>query len=261
MGLERRSEQRFNTPAKPAPVPLAKDEPSDLTQCPACSVAVRPGAVLCVECGARIGRIDTHVGAGVAATRAPCPKCGYDMSGVSGTTCPECGGLAPFAPAKLEFMTEQEEWTERQVFWETCRAAIWTSALSLLLLVGVAAAWYGPKGVGFWLAAIVPAWIAASIGYIGLGLMIRFLDTTIPITLLQVLGVTLLGLALVQLCFPYAAGRVTSFRYSYALLAAAVGVATMVVMDDDDRWQSLLASLPITIACLATPPILLAMLP
>lgn len=260
MGLNRRSEQKFNTPAKPAPLPLAQEAPSDLTHCPACSVAVRPGAVLCVECGARFGTIETHVQPGMA-TRAPCPKCGYDMSGVNGTTCPECGGLAPFGPAKLEFMTESEAWTERQVLWETCRAAIGATGIGLLLLVGLAAAWYGPKGVGFWLAVIVPAWLVASVGYIALGLLIRFLDTTIPITLLQVLGVTLVGLALVQLCFPFANGKVHTFRFSYGLIAAAVAFTTMMVMDDDDRWQSLLASLPISIACLGAPAILLAMIP
>ncbi|MBL8876864.1 MAG: zinc ribbon domain-containing protein [Phycisphaerae bacterium] len=260
MGLNRKSEQKFNTPAKPAPLPLAQEVPNDLTQCPACSVALRPGAVLCVECGARLGRIDTHVDPGMP-TRAPCPKCGYDMSGVNGTTCPECGGEAPFGPAKLEFMTDAEAWTERQVMWETCRAAIGASVFGLLLLVGLAAAWYGPKGVGFWLAAVVPAWVVASVGYIALGFIIRFLDTTIPITLLQVLGVTLIGLALVALFFPYTNGRVHTFRFSYGILAAAVALATMVVMDDDDRWQSLLASLPISIACLAVPALLLAAIP
>lgn len=260
MGLNRKSEQKFNTPAKPAPLPLAQEVPNDLTQCPACSVALRPGAVLCVECGARLGPIETQVQTGLA-TRAPCPKCDYDMSGVNGTKCPECGSDAPFGPAPMEFMTEQEEWTERQVLWETCRPAIGASVMGLLLLVGLAAAWYGPKGVGFWLAAIVPAWAAASIGYIVVGMIIRFLDTSIPITLLQVLGVTLIGLALVQLCFPYTNGQVHTFRYSYGLLAVAVGLATMVVMDDDDRWQSMLASLPISIACLATPALMLAMIP
>jgi len=255
MGLHRKFEQKFNTPAKPEPLPLAREAEEVATQCPACSVAIRPGAVLCVSCGARLGRIETVVAPG-AVSRAPCPACGYDLSGVSGTKCPECGGDAPFAPAPLDVMTEKEEWMAGQVLWETCRPAIFAGGFALAALLVLAGAWYGADGVKFWLAAIVPTWIVASVGYFVLGAILRFLDTTVPIALLQVLGVVLVGLTVTELVFPYNSGKVWFSLWTMMLVPAVVTGATMLLMDDDDRVDCFLASLPISVACLGVPLIL-----
>lgn len=257
MGLNRKSEQKFNTPAKPAPVPLAQDAEETATQCPACSVAIRPGAVLCISCGARLGRIDTVVAPGLV-SRAPCPGCGYDLSGVTGTTCPECGGAAPFAPPVLEFMTEKEQWMAGQVLWETCRPAIFGGGFALAVLLVLAGTWYGADGIKFWLAAIVPTWIVASVGYFVLGAILRLLDTTVPIALLQVLGVVLVGLAVTELVFPYNSGKIWISLWTMLLVPAVITGATMLMMDDDDRVDCFLASLPISAACLGVPLLLFA---
>lgn len=256
MSLHRKFEPRLNTPAKPQPLPLAQEPEETATECPACSVAIRPGAVLCVNCGARLGRIETVVPPGLM-TRAPCPGCGYDLSGVSGTKCPECGGHAPFAAAPLEVMTEAEEWMAGRVLWETCRNAVWAGGAGLAVMLILAGVWYGPQGIQFWLAAVIPTWIVASIGYLVLGAILRFLDTTIPIALLQVLGVTLVGLAITELVFPYSSGRIYSTR-TWLLVPVMVTGATMLCMDDDDRWDCFFASLPIMAACVAVPAVLLA---
>jgi len=257
MGLQRKVEQKLNTPARPAPLPLAQEAEADATQCPACSVAIRPGAVLCVSCGARLGRIETIAPPGVM-TRAPCPGCGYDLSGVDGTKCPECGGFAPFVAAPLDVMTEKEEWMAGQVLWETCRPAIAAAVCGLFLLLALAGAWYGTDGIKFWLAAIVPTWIVASIGYHVLGVILRFLDTTVPIALLQVLGVVMLGLAATELVFPYSSGQIWFAGKTILLVPVAITIATMLIMDDDDRIQCFFASLPITFACMGVPLILFA---
>lgn len=257
MGLTPKSVQKFNTPAKPAPLPLASEVDESITNCPACSVEIRPGAVLCISCGARIGRIDSVAPSGFA-TRAPCPNCDYDMSGVSGTTCPECGGLAPFAPPKLEFLTEKEEWTTKQVLWETCRNGFWIGGLGLVILFALAGWWYGADGFKFWLAAIVPTWAIASIGFIVLGLILRFLDTSIPITLFQVFAVVLVGLAATELVFPVTGGVIWFSFKTMLLVPIVVTGATVLVMDDDDRVQCFLASLPISLACLGVPLVLFA---
>ncbi|MFO0860986.1 MAG: zinc ribbon domain-containing protein [Phycisphaerales bacterium] len=258
MGLQRRSEQRFNTPAKPDPLPLAAEEADSLAACPACTAELRRGAVLCVSCGARVGKIETTVSA-AAPTRAACAKCGYDLSGVKEARCPECGSKAPIAPPRLEVMTEKEEWFASQVLWETCRNAVWVGIVGLTALFGIASWWYGARGVGFWAATIVPTWIAATIGYFFVGWIRQFLDTTIPIMLLQVLAVTIVGLAITQLVFPYTNGRIYSMRLIMAVPVLVAG-ATVIVMDDDDRVECLLVSLPITLACLVVPAVMLALL-
>ncbi|MBX3390318.1 MAG: zinc ribbon domain-containing protein [Phycisphaeraceae bacterium] len=259
MGLTPKSVQKFSTPSRPAPLPLASEVDETVTNCPACSVAIRPGAVLCINCGARIGRIDSVAPSGFA-TRAPCPNCDYDMSGMSGTTCPECGGVAPFAPPKLDFLTEQEEWTSRQVFWEACRNGVWVGALGLAILFALAGGWYGADGMKFWLAAIVPTWVVASVGFIVCGLILRFLDTSLPITLFHVLAVVLVGLAVTELVFPVTGGRIWFSLKTMLLVPIVVTGATVLVMDDDDKVQCFLASLPISLACLVVPLVLFAIL-
>ncbi|MGH7242810.1 MAG: zinc ribbon domain-containing protein [Phycisphaerales bacterium] len=256
MGVERKFVQKFNTPAKPDPLPLAQEVEENAAQCPACSVAIRPRAVLCISCGARLGRIDTVAPAGLM-SRAPCPGCGYDLSGVSGTKCPECGGFAPFAAVSLDDLTEREPSIDGRLLWEACRPAIFTSVFGLIVLTSLAGAWYGPDGVKFWIAAIIPTWVIASAGYFILGAILRFLDTTIPIALLQVLAVVMLGLAITELVCPYNAGKISITRLLF-VVPAVVTLATMLIMDDDDRVQCFLASLPITLACLGVPLVLLA---
>lgn len=257
MSLQRKFEQRLNTPAKPQPLPLALELDEVVTACPACSVAIRPGAVLCIRCGARIGRIDTVAPTGFA-TRAPCPNCDYDLSGVSATTCPECGGPAPFSPAPISTFAGSDDSASRRSLWEACRNSIVGGGFALIVMVALAGAWYGPKGVGFWLATIAPTWIVASAGYFAVASIMRFIDTTIPIAMVQVLGVVLVGLTITQLAFPSSAGGVSIGLWGILLVPAVVTAATMLIMDDDDRVDSFLASLPIALACASVPAILRA---
>ncbi len=256
MGLQRRSIQRFNSPASPDPLPLAPDEPQELmTECPACKISIRPGAVLCINCGARLGRIDTVAPAG-AALRAPCPNCGYDLSGIEGTTCPDCGGHAPFVAPDLddEGPMSLAERLGLEHFIRPAGALL----VGLAVLTAIAGAWYGSKGVLFWLALIIPAWTISSLGYFTVGAMMRFLDTTVPITLAQVLAVTVLGLAATELMFPFDGQVIRLWSGPFVFVPSIVTIATMILMDDDDRWNSFFASLPISLTCMITPYVLLS---
>ena len=258
MGLRRQFEQRWNAPAKPNPVPVASDE-MVLTACPACSVEIRPGAVLCVSCGARLGKIETVISV-VQATRAPCPACGYDMSGLTRTTCPECGAEAPNVPPRLEVLTEKEELFQRQAVREAYRRPLLAVFWGFALLMALVSWWYGLNGVKFWCAAIVPTWIAACIGYFVLGTIVRFLDSTITITAAQVLGVVMFGLLATALVFPYVNGVVYWGALQSILPFALVAAMTRLVMEDDDWIDSAVASLPIALSCIIVPAILLAIL-
>lgn len=261
MGLQRKSEQRWSSPANPDPMPLAAPDPNEVfTECPACKVPVRPGSVLCVQCGSHFGPMETKVTT-VGAIRAPCPKCGYDLSGISGTTCPECGGDAPVVLVSLSELTEISEPVSAAEKWQWYRRPTITFAVGFVLMLMLAGSWYGPRGVLFWLAVVIPAWFVASVGYLVLGAIIRFLDTSIPLTLTQVAGVVMFGLAATTLSFPYNAGKVVFSLRGLILVFAGVALVTRYVMEDDDFWDCFFASLPISCACLAVPMIALMLLP
>jgi ABC-type uncharacterized transport system permease subunit len=155
-------------------------------------------------------------------------------------------------------MTEKEEWMAGQILWETCRPAVAGAVCGLFILLALAGVWYGADGIKFWLAAIIPTWIVASIGYFVTGIVLRYLDTTIPILLLQVFGIVMLGLAATELVFPYSAGQVSIHWKTMMLVPIVVTIATMLIADDDDRIQSFLASLPITMSCVGVPFLLFA---
>lgn len=239
------------------PLALAPDwQQPTLDHCPACSIEVRPGAVVCVSCGARLSSTQTAVASGLQARQA-CKKCGYDLSGISSTRCPECNAKNPIAPPDVIERDEHDRWMERQVVWEAYKKPIAAFVIGVAIMLVLASGWYGTQGVAFWLVALPCAWIVGSIGYFIVGFLMGFLDTTLPITLSQTAAITAVGLAVAELCFPYDAGMVRIGIRPLLLVGGVITLTTVGVVDDDDKVNCFVASLPITLSCLAVPFVLL----
>lgn len=251
------AEQGLESIPEIEPLELAPDwEQPTLDHCPACTKEVRPGAVMCIACGARLTSTQTAVPFG-AQTRQACKKCSYDLSGVTGTRCPECGTENPIAPHEVVERDEHDRWMERQVVWEAYKKPLagFVAGTSILLLL--AGAWYGPQGVGFWSVALLIAWVVGTIGYFIVGFLMGFLDATIPITLAQTAAITAVGLAVTELCFPYNDGLVRVGIRPLVLVGGVVTLTTVGVVDDDDKINCFVASLPIMLSSMAVPYLLL----
>ena len=97
------------------PIPLEEDRDSKvpgpgqprtgatLRRCPGCSADVRSTTDRCGVCGFEFGRPAGSGASGAPGAVSPkkrgkkdlCASCGYDMSGLQGRRCPECGEFAP----------------------------------------------------------------------------------------------------------------------------------------------------------------------
>lgn len=239
------------------PIDLAPDwEQPTLDHCPACSKEVRPGAVVCVSCGARLANTQTPAPVG-AQTRKPCKKCGYDLSGITAIRCPECNTKNPIAPPEVIERDEHDHWMEKQVVWEAYKKPLAGFIIGSAIMLALAGGWYGPQGVAFWAVALPTAWLVGTVGYFIVGFLMGFLDTTIPITLSQTAAITAVGLAVTELCFPYDAGLVRVGIRPLVLVGGVVTLTTVGVVDDDDKINCFFASLPIMISCMGVPYILL----
>ncbi len=78
-----------------APLPAGMLDLTDRSSpCPACMHSMPPGAKVCVSCGYQVDKgiqTSTKVEKRKGRPGYPCEHCGYDLTGLRSTVCPECG--------------------------------------------------------------------------------------------------------------------------------------------------------------------------
>ena len=151
---------------KPAPPPrrqsAAEREALMLASavCPSCESNFPPDAILCISCGfdrrtrARVNAPPPQKKAKPAPEIATviCPKCGYNLAGLTSTTCPECGEGFTHASLNRQAKRRSSAAADRQL-WLTPSIMLGISSLVCLGYVGylgggiVAVAW--AIGTGF----------------------------------------------------------------------------------------------------------------
>lgn len=119
-------------PVAPAPPPPAGD-----FLCPVCIIRMPPDLGRCVQCGydpkkgIQTSRKFRKTRTKEGARRPVCAKCGYDMTGVPGTRCPECGTVADFARRRYDRAESR-----RIALWSYLKPAIMLAVgLSGILLI------------------------------------------------------------------------------------------------------------------------------
>lgn len=218
--------------------------------CPSCDRPFEPDAVICIGCGLNLttGRRVTapERATGVAALPdAPvaglvCARCGYDLRGLGGKPCPECG-QTPEGRRKGGSGGYREERREEEIagYWR----ATWmiggigiAAGLGLVLGVGVAALGWS---VGVCLLHLAVCAGAVAVSHLVLGFFFIGFEEDLRGVCVRSVGIGALwaGLWVVSMLLPRAPYYSDVFLAGFHGLIAAVLVHTLCDRDwDDSAW-------------------------
>lgn len=203
--------------------------------CPSCKSVLPLDAVLCTRCGLNLAtgqRLSEPPRDPADAARKqpakpthPCPSCGYDLTGLTGKPCPECGGTAE-GRRKGGRLGEREERREREI------ASYWRNTFLIAaigLLVGLALTFGVGIGLKRWDLATCAlhfglCQVGLFIGYFALCFFFLGFEEDVRGLALRLLGVAAVwaGLWMLVLLLPAA-------PFYGILFTAAVTVVTLVV--------------------------------
>lgn len=183
--------------------------PRQIDLCPECGRPQGKKSKLCVECGYNRETGETlksavHEGKVAKRKSVACEKCGYDLTGLRSTTCPECG------------LVNKARWQRVRSSTDTLK----TMYLKPLIMMGVALPIYfiamavvldsAVMGLAFGGGVFFARWIVGAIVYIACSMMFIGFD--------EPFGVTFMRL-----------GAVFAIVYAFDTVCAAIGVPRLIV--------------------------------
>ena len=215
--------------------------------CPGCEAGLGPDAVICTRCGLNLstGRKVTDRAPAPATLEKPkaglvCARCGYDLRGLGGKPCPECG-QTPEGRRKGGSGGYREERREEEIagYWR----ATWmiggfgiAAGLGLVLGVGVAALGWS---VGVCLLHLAVCAGAVAVSHLVLGFFFIGFEEDLRGVCVRSVGIGALwaGLWVVSMLLPRAPYYSDVFLAGFHGLIAAVLVHTLCDRDwDDSAW-------------------------
>lgn len=206
-------------PATPEP---SDDEYGSLVPCNDCGKLIRSGANVCVYFGTSTG-----AGSGGSAPGRPggtCSKCGYDLTGLTKSRCPECGERITKRGVKQRLAEASAQSARR----EYLKPAIVIAVCLPLWLLTVTLA-QGRSEIPMWLGALgVRAGIGAIV-YIVIGLAWMGFDAPMRLVLLRLLAALTATDLAVACC-----NAIIPIRWIRWTIPAFVLVATLAELSDID---------------------------
>jgi hypothetical protein len=162
---------------------LVPDSPppagSGLRPCPGCGRLIPPDSRRCVHCGETIG--GTPDAPDPAGPPRPCAFCQYDLRGIPGGKCPECGKLQPRNSRRSRDELLAKDATRHDIK----RCSIYIAA-AVVVLAGISFWSGGITDVGWTMFYFAAAAITAVLVYLGCGLIWLGLDGGLALLSLRV---------------------------------------------------------------------------
>lgn len=193
-------------------------------------------AILCTSCG-----FNRHTGLRREHKPIPCRECGYDLTGVTNPTCPECN--TPIRRGRTSLLD-----SEREVVWASYRKALMGIGIglaSLVLFIGLMGSFRAvPAGV---LGTLI-CWPAAIIGYAIVKMFWDGIDEPWRLLALRALAALLMAAAAAALLMPgdpmavYRGG--TLARLSVMIV---VVVGTLMTACEEDAEDAVAYAIPFAV--------------
>jgi hypothetical protein len=213
------------------------DEPASVSggSCPNCAKGMPPDAVLCTGCGysTQTGQaLTTDAGpgpardggdSGVVRDGKACGKCGYDLSGVKGPRCPECGTINR-AASRIDEIRADSKRIARMAYITPGVTALVASAAAVAILASTGA-WHWTEPV-----ALVLAWAFGVAVYFVCTLTFIGVDEPFPLMALRLLAVYSITWVVES-----AMGGILGGSARLAITYGVMAITLVVIMDID--WE------------------------
>lgn len=230
-------------------VPLAEDDspppPRPSMPCPNCARPLAPDVVVCMGCGynrATGERVGTDADgkprgknkgkkSGGGAKALTCAQCGYNLSGLKTTRCPECGKINIVRTSKREREMEESQRQAKLAFIKpACMLVGGLAATTLILVMQSSGA-----AIPGYLIAFAIGFVVSLVVYFVCSVIFIGFDEPFPLTALRLAGVYAVTDALSTLMAPLPIGWVAGW-----LIVGIVWIGLMVAVMEIDTEDAVI---------------------